>query len=104
MRCSGDARSEWPSGSAVTQCECDLAIAHLKIRSPHQRRFGASRAVQIYKTHALGDILVEMGQPQQARASYERALELARTIEPEFQVRSIASIEAKIESTSQNRR
>lgn len=58
----------------------------------------------IHTQMALGDILLEMGQPQQARASYERALELAKTIEPEFQVRSIASIEAKIESTSQNRR
>jgi hypothetical protein len=27
---SGDAGSEWSSGSAVTQCECDLAKAHLK--------------------------------------------------------------------------
>ena len=45
---------------------------------------------------ALGDILLELGQPLQARARYERALELAKTIEPEFQVRSIPNIEEKL--------
>ena len=46
----------------------------------------------------LGDILLEMGQPQQARVCYEKALELAKTIEPEFQIRSIPTIEQKLES------
>ena len=45
---------------------------------------------------ALGDILLELGQPLQARARYERALELAKTIEPEFQVRSVPNIEEKL--------
>jgi predicted negative regulator of RcsB-dependent stress response len=58
----------------------------------------------IHTQMAWGDILLEMGQPQQARASYERALELAKTIEAEFQVRSIAGIEAKLAATSQNHR
>jgi tetratricopeptide (TPR) repeat protein len=47
---------------------------------------------------ALGDILRDLGQPQQARASYERALELAKSIEPEFQVRSIPGIEQRLQS------
>ena len=47
---------------------------------------------------ALGDTLREMGQPQQARAIYEKALELARTIEPEFQIRSIPYIEERLHS------
>jgi len=47
---------------------------------------------------ALGDILLEMGQPQQARASFEKALELAKTIEPEFQIRSVPEIEQKLQS------
>ncbi|HSE19393.1 MAG TPA: tetratricopeptide repeat protein [Pyrinomonadaceae bacterium] len=47
---------------------------------------------------ALGDILLEMGQPQQARARFERALELAKTIEPEFQIRSIPNIEQRLQS------
>jgi hypothetical protein len=47
---------------------------------------------------ALGDILLEMGQSQQARASYQKALELAKTIEPEFQIRSIPEIEQKLQA------
>jgi 4-amino-4-deoxy-L-arabinose transferase-like glycosyltransferase len=45
---------------------------------------------------ALGDVLGAMGQAQQARACYERALELAKTIEPEFQIRSIPDIERRL--------
>ena len=47
---------------------------------------------------ALGDVLREMGQPQQARASYEKALQLAKTIEPEFQIRSVSGIEERLQS------
>lgn len=47
---------------------------------------------------ALGDILLEMGQPQQARASFEKALELAKTIESEFQIRSVPEIEQRLHS------
>lgn len=49
---------------------------------------------------ALGDVLREMGQPQQARASYEKALQLARTIEPEFQIRSVSGIEERLQSVA----
>jgi hypothetical protein len=45
---------------------------------------------------ALGDVLHEMGQAQQARTCYERALELAKTIEPEFQIRSVPGIERRL--------
>ena len=47
---------------------------------------------------ALGDILLEMGQSQQARAHFEKALELAKTIEPEFQIRSVPNIEQRLQS------
>ena len=47
---------------------------------------------------ALGDVLREMGQTQQARASYEKALGLAKTIEPEFQIRSLSGIEERLQS------
>ena len=47
---------------------------------------------------ALGDVLREMGQDQRARTSYEKALELAKSIEPEFQVRSIPEIEGRLQS------
>ena len=49
---------------------------------------------------ALGDTLREMGQPQQARTIYEKALELAKTIEPEFQIRSIPGIEERLQSVA----
>jgi len=49
---------------------------------------------------ALGDVLREMGQPQQARPIYEKALELAKTIEPEFQIRSIPGIEERLQSVT----
>jgi len=46
---------------------------------------------------ALGDVLRELGQSQQARACYEKALQLAKTIEPEFQIRSIPGIEERLQ-------
>jgi tetratricopeptide (TPR) repeat protein len=47
---------------------------------------------------ALGDILLELGHAEQARTSYEKALDLARTIKPEFQIRSIPNIEQRLQS------
>ena len=49
---------------------------------------------------ALGDILRDLGQPQQARANYEKALELAKTIEPEFQIRSVPDIKQRLQAIS----
>jgi regulator of protease activity HflC (stomatin/prohibitin superfamily) len=37
----GGIRSEWPSGFAVTHCDCDSSKSNLKIRPPHRSRFGA---------------------------------------------------------------
>ena len=47
---------------------------------------------------ALGDVLRGMGQTQQARAIYQKALGLAKTIEPEFQIRSVPGIEGRLQS------
>jgi len=47
---------------------------------------------------ALGDILGAMGQPEQARTSYEKALQLAKTIEPEFQIRRVPDVERRLQS------
>jgi len=46
---------------------------------------------------ALGDVLRELGQTTEARSCYEKALQLAKTIEPEFQIRSIPGIEARLQ-------
>jgi tetratricopeptide (TPR) repeat protein len=45
---------------------------------------------------ALGDILSGLGQVEQARTHYEKALELAKTIEPAFQIRSVPDIERRL--------
>lgn len=47
---------------------------------------------------ALGDVLREMGRVEEARARYDKSLELAKTIEPEFQIRSIPGIEDRLQS------
>jgi len=44
----------------------------------------------------LGDVFEALGQVDQARAAYEKALVLAKTIEPEFQVRSLPGIEQRL--------
>jgi Dolichyl-phosphate-mannose-protein mannosyltransferase len=46
----------------------------------------------------LGDVLQVMGEVGGARSAYARALQLAQTIEPEFQIRSIPAIEEKLKS------
>lgn len=44
----------------------------------------------------MGDVLAAMGRTEESRAQYEKALSLARTVEPEFQVRSVPDIERKL--------
>ncbi|HEY1800618.1 MAG TPA: glycosyltransferase family 39 protein [Terriglobales bacterium] len=44
----------------------------------------------------LGDVLTALQRPQEARHSYETALHLAETIEPEFQISRAADLKAKL--------
>ena len=44
----------------------------------------------------LGDVLNAMGQSAEARASYKKALMLAQTVEPEFQVNWVGTIQGKL--------
>ena len=44
----------------------------------------------------LGDILTAMQRPDEARASYQKALMLAKTIEPDFQVEWVRVLEEKL--------
>ncbi len=46
----------------------------------------------------LGDVLRAMGRNDEARQSYEKALTLAQTVAPEFQVGSVAEIQNKLAS------
>jgi 4-amino-4-deoxy-L-arabinose transferase-like glycosyltransferase len=48
----------------------------------------------------LGDVLVAMGQTQRARSFYEKALVLAKTIEPDFQFRRVPGIEQKLKEVA----
>ncbi len=47
---------------------------------------------------ALGDVLTALNRFDEARPVYQRALELAKTVEPEFQVSWIPTLEAKLAS------
>jgi 4-amino-4-deoxy-L-arabinose transferase-like glycosyltransferase len=51
----------------------------------------------------LGDVFEAKGQTEQARGAWQKALVLAQTVEPEFQIRSIPDIEGKLESAAQPR-
>jgi hypothetical protein len=44
----------------------------------------------------LGDVLLKMNRPEEARASYARALHFAKTIEPQFRTGWIADLEKKV--------
>ena len=102
-----DGRFEMPLAAAISKVQKAQNLAQARQLDQALQEAQAAVALapdSIHTQMALGDILLEMGQPQQARTNYEKALELAKTIEPEFQVRSVAGIEAKIESTSQPNR
>lgn len=63
--------------------------------------FEAQQAVALapnaVRTNAiLGDVLTAMGRPEEARQSYEKALTLAKTVEPEFQVGWVDGPEKKL--------
>jgi 4-amino-4-deoxy-L-arabinose transferase-like glycosyltransferase len=49
----------------------------------------------------LGDILAALGRPDEARASYQKALALANTIEPAFQIGWVKGLERKLTSKDQ---
>lgn len=50
----------------------------------------------------LGDLLRMIGREEDARLQYDKALQLAKTIEPEFQERSIPEIEEKLSLVNSN--
>jgi 4-amino-4-deoxy-L-arabinose transferase-like glycosyltransferase len=49
----------------------------------------------------LGDILTAMGQTNEARAAYQKALTLAKTIEPDFQIELAQELERKLSAPAQ---
>ena len=102
-----DGKFEVPLVSAISKTQ--RAYNLLQARELDQALREAQQAVALapesIQTHnALGDVLREMGQSQQARASYERSLELAKRIEPEFQTRSLPGIEQRLQSVASGER
>jgi tetratricopeptide (TPR) repeat protein len=96
-----DGNFEIPLASALSHVQ--KAQNLLAANQPEQALVEAQSAVGLAPNAVqtqlmLGDVLGIIGQADQARSAYEKALELAKTIEPEFQIRSIPSIEQKIES------
>lgn len=96
-----DGQFDLPLAAAIRKVQKvqNLIEAKQLDQALHEAQAALALAPDSIRTHlALGDVLREMGQPQQARTSYEKALQLAKTIEPEFQVRSISGIEERLQS------
>ena len=96
-----DGRFELPLAAAISKVQKaqNLAQAKQLEQALQEARAAVVLAPDSIQTQlALGDILREMGLTGEARTSYEKALELAKTIEPEFQIRSIPSIEQRLHS------
>jgi 4-amino-4-deoxy-L-arabinose transferase-like glycosyltransferase len=96
-----DGHFDVPLASALSRIQ--KAQNYLVAKQPEQALAEAQAAVTLapnaVQTHLmLGDVLGVMGQAEQARSAYEKALLLAKTIEAEFQIRSLPSIEQKLES------
>jgi tetratricopeptide (TPR) repeat protein len=99
-----DGKFDLPLAAALSKVQKARNLAQAKQLDQALQEAQAAVALSPDSIHtqlALGDILREMGQAQQARASYERALQLAKTIEPEFQIRSIPAIVEKLQSPGQ---
>ena len=99
-----DGNFELPLASALSRVQKAQNFAQNKQleQALHEAQAAVALAPNAIQTNlALADVLVEMDQPQQARASYEKALQLAKTVEPEFQIRSVPDIERRLRSLGQ---
>ena len=99
-----DGKFELPLASALSRVQKAQNLARHKQleQALEEAQAAVALAPNAIQTNlALADVLVEMGQLQQARASYEKALQLAKTVEPEFQIRSVPDIERRLQSLGQ---
>jgi hypothetical protein len=96
-----DGKFELPLAAAISKVQKaqNLVQAKQLDQALQEAQAAVALAPDAIQTQlALGDILLEMGEPQKARACYEKALLLAKTIEPEFQIRSVPEIERRLQS------
>jgi tetratricopeptide (TPR) repeat protein len=102
-----DGTFELPLAAAITKVQKarNFAAAKQLDHALQEAQAAVALAPEAIQTQlALGDVLLELGQPQQARASFEKALDLAKKIEPEFQTRSLPEIEQRLESLATTER
>jgi tetratricopeptide (TPR) repeat protein len=96
-----DGQFQMPLAAAVSKVQKARNLAEAKQLEQALQEAQAAVALapdSIQTQLAVGDILRDMGQGQEARTRYEKALELAKTIEPEFQIRSVPYIEERLHS------
>jgi len=94
-----DGRFDMPLAAAISKVQKarNLADAKQLDQALEEAQAAVALAPESIQTQlALGDMFRAMGQPEQARSIYQKALTLAKTIEPEFQIRSVPEIEQRI--------
>jgi tetratricopeptide (TPR) repeat protein len=94
-----DGHFEMPLASALSRVQKAqnlLAARQVEEALAEAQAAAALAPEAVQPRMALGDVLTATGRTQEARAAYEKALALAKSIEPEFQVRSIPAIEQKL--------
>jgi tetratricopeptide (TPR) repeat protein len=99
-----DGKFDVPLVAAITRAQKAQNLAAEKQLDAALQEAEAAVALapdSIHTQLAMGDILSALARLPEARARYERALELAKTIEPEFQARSVPGIEEKLKSVTQ---
>jgi 4-amino-4-deoxy-L-arabinose transferase-like glycosyltransferase len=96
-----DGKFELPLAAAISKVQKAQHLTRAKQLDEALREAQAALALApnaIQTQLGVGDVLLEMGQTQHARVYFEKALELAKTIEPEFQTRSLPYIEQRLQS------
>jgi len=94
-----DGRFDMPLAAAISKVQKarNLAEAKQLDQALEEAQAAVALAPESIQTQlALGDMFRAMGQPEQARSIYQKALTLAKTIEPEFQIRAVPEIEQRI--------
>ncbi|HEY8560389.1 MAG TPA: glycosyltransferase family 39 protein [Pyrinomonadaceae bacterium] len=92
-------RFEVPLASALSRVQNarNLLVAGQTEAALSEARAAVALAPESVSARMItGDALAVTGRPEDARAEYEKALQLAKTIEPEFQAREIEGIEKNL--------
>lgn len=94
-----DGHFDIPAAAAIGHAQ--RASALLGNKQPEEALLEAQRAVELapgmVNPHVvLGDVLTELYRPSEARAAFQKALILAKSVEPEFQRGWISGLEQKL--------